>query len=562
EVDQDFVSEERIAWVDIKGVPIRAWSVETFSCIGKKWGELLNIEDTSEATFGRKRVCILTKNSVSILESFKIIVKGKVCMIRAKELFTWSPNYLTNKETECSSDDESIQSENHILKHSNLSEEEEREFKSNDVEGVTEIIFGGNSVSDKRHSEEPVTQESGDPFKILELLNKNKSRVKPQVPSPSLSHPPGFSPVGHESKLDKVHENREVNEGPGVDSLAQNEAEFVKSPQLVRIEGSSSSETKMDTMSHMDVKFMWGNSNYDFVCSDSFGSSGRILCIWKSSIFKKDNVTISDNFVAIYGIWLTNNVKELDSGLVLDDQLARRLDLKGQLHDINDKEVLDRFQKSKVRWAIEGDENSSFFHGIINKKRSQLAIRGILVDGSWQSDPHVVKEVFRNHFAARFKKPNSSGPKINYSFPNKLSQKQVLDLEREVSRDEIRLAVWSCRDNKSPGPDGYTFEFFKKYWRFIGSDFWEAVEHFFTSGVFAKGCNSSFITLIPKSAFVSERQILDGPFIINELLHWCKRKNKRAMFFKVDFAKAYDSVRWDYLIDVLEAFGFCLTWCK
>ncbi|GJU98698.1 RNA-directed DNA polymerase, eukaryota [Tanacetum coccineum] len=34
------------------------------------------------------------------------------------------------------------------------------------------------------------------------------------------------------------------------------------------------------------------------------------------------------------------------------------------------------------------------------------------------------------------------------------------------------------------------------------------------------------------------------------------------MFFKVDFAKAYDSVRWDFLIDVLEAFGFGETWCN
>nr|GFC02424.1 RNA-directed DNA polymerase, eukaryota [Tanacetum cinerariifolium] len=34
------------------------------------------------------------------------------------------------------------------------------------------------------------------------------------------------------------------------------------------------------------------------------------------------------------------------------------------------------------------------------------------------------------------------------------------------------------------------------------------------------------------------------------------------MLFKVDFAKAYDSVRCDYLLDVLEAFGFGQTWCK
>nr|GFC32733.1 RNA-directed DNA polymerase, eukaryota, reverse transcriptase zinc-binding domain protein [Tanacetum cinerariifolium] len=37
---------------------------------------------------------------------------------------------------------------------------------------------------------------------------------------------------------------------------------------------------------------------------------------------------------------------------------------------------------------------------------------------------------------------------------------------------------------------------------------------------------------------------------------------KQAMFFKVDFVKAYDLVRWDYLIDVLEAFGFGSVWCN
>ncbi|GJW57410.1 RNA-directed DNA polymerase, eukaryota, partial [Tanacetum coccineum] len=33
-----------------------------------------------------------------------------------------------------------------------------------------------------------------------------------------------------------------------------------------------------------------------------------------------------------------------------------------------------------------------------------------------------------------------------------------------------------------------------------------------------------------QSAFVANRQILDGPFILNEMLNWCKRKKKQAMF--------------------------------
>ncbi|GKA62165.1 hypothetical protein Tco_0761684 [Tanacetum coccineum] len=60
-----------------------------------------------------------------------------------------------------------------------------------------------------------------------------------------------------------------------------------------------------------------------------------------------------------------------------------------------------------------------------------------------------------------------------------------------------------------------------------------------------------------QTAFLPNRQILDGPFIINEILARCKLKKQQAMIFKVDFAKAYDSVRWDYLDDVLISLVSC-----
>ncbi|GJX19382.1 RNA-directed DNA polymerase, eukaryota [Tanacetum coccineum] len=63
-----------------------------------------------------------------------------------------------------------------------------------------------------------------------------------------------------------------------------------------------------------------------------------------------------------------------------------------------------------------------------------------------------------------------------------------------------------------------------------------------------------------QSAFVADRQILDGPFILDEVLQWCRRKKKHALIFKVDFEKAFDSVRWDFVDDVLNKFGFGERW--
>ncbi|GJZ24831.1 RNA-directed DNA polymerase, eukaryota [Tanacetum coccineum] len=49
---------------------------------------------------------------------------------------------------------------------------------------------------------------------------------------------------------------------------------------------------------------------------------------------------------------------------------------------------------------------------------------------------------------------------------------------------------------------------------------------------------------------------------LEEVLQWCKSKKKQSLIFKVDFEKAFDSVRWDFLDDILRKFGFGNKWCK
>nr|GEW02192.1 RNA-directed DNA polymerase, eukaryota [Tanacetum cinerariifolium] len=83
---------------------------------------------------------------------------------------------------------------------------------------------------------------------------------------------------------------------------------------------------------------------------------------------------------------------------------------------------LEAVQKAKIKWAIEGDENTKFYHGILNKKCNQLGIRGVLKDGMWIDNPVVVKKEFLENFSTRFQQPRRIRPVINIDFPYTISE--------------------------------------------------------------------------------------------------------------------------------------------
>nr|GFC37672.1 RNA-directed DNA polymerase, eukaryota, reverse transcriptase zinc-binding domain protein [Tanacetum cinerariifolium] len=203
----------------------------------------------------------------------------------------------------------------------------------------------------------------------------------------------------------------------------------------------------------------------------------------------------------------------------------------------------------------------------------------------------------------RFARPVENHVSFDMEFLNSLSRAQQDELESDVTREEIKRAVSDCGIDKSSGPDGFTFGFYRQFWDLVEKDVISAVNYFFKHVEFYSGCNSSFIALILKipnanmvkdfrpisligslykiitkvlanrlvpvlsvlvhevqSVFVLRRQIMDGPFILNEIMHWCSSKKKQALIFKVDFKKAYDSVRWDFLDEALQKFGFGYKW--
>nr|GEZ85377.1 RNA-directed DNA polymerase, eukaryota [Tanacetum cinerariifolium] len=153
----------------------------------------------------------------------------------------------------------------------------------------------------------------------------------------------------------------------------------------------------------------------------------------------------------------------IDQGNATDDMLYKRMEIIKAIQEVDKVDNMEAAQKAKIKWAIKGDENTKYYHGILNKKRNQLAIRGVLKDGIWIENPNLVKSEFLLHFKNRFQKPCSVRPVLYMTFPRQLSAMQQIDMESDVSYQEIKRAVWDCGVDKSPGPNGFTFGFIRRF---------------------------------------------------------------------------------------------------
>ncbi|XP_058784295.1 uncharacterized protein LOC131659071 [Vicia villosa] len=261
--------------------------------------------------------------------------------------------------------------------------------------------------------------------------------------------------------------------------------------------------------------------------------------------------------------------------------------------------------KSRQLWLKEGDKNSRFFHNSIKDRQRKGAISVLEgAEGRVEGFEEVKKEV-RDHFEGFFKEENHDRAVPKGLDFRSLTKEDREWLERPFSEEEIKTAVWDCDGNKSPGPDGFTLEFFQQCWETLKADVVRYVTDFFDKAKLTKGCISSFITLIPKvkhpiklteyrpiclvgslykiiskllagrmksvlgklvsknqTAFVPGRNIAGGVLVVNEVLDLAKRKKRRCLVIKVDFEKAYDRVSWSFLRFVLIKMGFGARWLR
>jgi hypothetical protein len=188
---------------------------------------------------------------------------------------------------------------------------------------------------------------------------------------------------------------------------------------------------------------------------------------------------------------------------------------------------------------------------------------------------------------------------------SQVSQPENEFLTAPFTEKEVREAIFSMEHNKTPRQDGFPTEFYQHFWETINGDLMNMFHELHTGELLLFSLNFGVITLIPKvkeahkiqqyrliyllnvsfkifmkvatirinsvayniisptqTAIMRSRNILEGVVILHETVHELHRRNQNGIIFKIDFEKAYDKVKWDFLTQTLRLKGFSTKWIE
>ena len=181
-----------------------------------------------------------------------------------------------------------------------------------------------------------------------------------------------------------------------------------------------------------------------------------------------------------------------------------------------------------------------------------------------------------------------------------LNEEEQESLEKDLTLEELKDALASFADNKSPGEDGFTKEFYQTFFDLIGKDLLNSYNDSLHKGSLSISQKRGSITLIPKgdvnltdlknwrpitllnvdykllskvlakrmelllpklihtdqTGFINGRYIGQNIRLLCDIMELLDTKKSQGIFLFVDFDKAFDTLEWSFILKTLEAFNF------
>ena len=342
------------------------------------------------------------------------------------------------------------------------------------------------------------------------------------------------------------------------------------------------------------------SGSYSFILASKLKALKGILKVWNIEVFGRVDKKKKDALNRI-SFW---DDMEKEKVLSLEES-EQREKAREEFKEWADLEEVSGRQKSREIWLKEGDRNTGFFHRMANSHRRRKSFSSININGRRLFKEAEVKEGLVGAFKSLLSASNNWCPPYPDLHPNLIGADQTAKLEEMFTEEEVLAAVSGLNKDKAPGPDGFPIAFWSFSWDFVKEEVMGFFMDFFQNEQFVKSLNATFLVLVPKgstvedlkdlrpislvgslykilakvlanrikrvmgsiishsqNAFVAGRQILDAALIANEVVDSVLRRKEKGILCKLDIEKAYDYIRWDFIMQTLERMGFGPKWIR
>jgi len=261
--------------------------------------------------------------------------------------------------------------------------------------------------------------------------------------------------------------------------------------------------------------------------------------------------------------------------------------------------------RSRVLYLKEGDANTSFFHQQARYRKKKNFIAKLQVGDQTVVNQEDKQEAVLQFYENLLGTADERDYTIDFAEIG-IQQHDLSSLESPFTEEEVWATIKEMPLDKAPGPDGYTGRFYKSCWGIIKDDIMSALSAIHRGHVARfRLLNTAFISLLPKqqdansvkdfrpislihsfaklvtkimanrlvpllpslvppnqSAFIRGRNIHDNFLFVQQMAKALHGKKEAHVLLKLDISKAFDSVSWPFLLEVLRHLGFGQRWCN
>ena len=298
-----------------------------------------------------------------------------------------------------------------------------------------------------------------------------------------------------------------------------------------------------------------------------------------------------------------------------DETLQSELDeKKSALENIYKYQAQGAYVRSRASYKVEGERPTRMFCSLEKYNGTQKYVPTLIVPGENDTEKVIVEqkeieEEIYDYYKQLYTCKDDAiegdtlesflGPQGRESAP-KLSESQKVNMEGKITLEEMTKYIKKCKNNVAPGSSGFTYDFYKFFWRDLKCFIIKSVDCAFENNRLSVSQNLGIISIIPKpdkdkryltnwrpltllnslyklisgcvaerikpalgnivhpdqKGFVAGRYIGEAVRTTFDIMQYAKDNNRAGLILLIDFENAFNSISFNYINKVLDKISY------